>query len=154
MGQASPQRDSTLISIAAITVLISSWLPWAVLSGPFGPLILAGTQLSTILNAWNSHIRLFGVQFPNSFPILVAFALMILAWARASGAWIAPRALSMSLAVFGLYYGVRFLLAVAREGIIGIGSLLTTAAFAAILAVLVLQPRPQDHEPADDAEFR
>lgn len=141
MGQASPQRCSTEISFAALAVLISSWLPWGVLSGPAPPVLLIGKELSVILDAWNSHIRLFGIQFPNSFPLLEAALLVVLAWCRTSGAWSAPRKLLLSVTFLGLYQVLRFLWAVgASGGVAGIGAILTTASFVWMLVAIVRLP--------------
>lgn len=141
MGQTSPQRCSTEISVAALVVLISSGLPWGVLSGPAPPVLLIGKELSVILNAWNSHIRLFGIQFPNLFPLLEAILLVVLAWCRTSGSWGAPRKLLLSVTLLGLYQVLRFLWAVgASGGVAGIGAILTTAAFVWMLAAIVRFP--------------
>lgn len=141
MGQVSPQRSSTQISVAALIVLVSSWLPWGVLSGPLGPVILAGKHLEAIVNAWNSHIRMFGIQFPTSFLILEAIVLVLLAWFRTSGAWIAPKGLQLGIAILGFFQCFQFIRAIRGSGeVLGIGAVLSAAAFAWMVVAILRQP--------------
>jgi hypothetical protein len=149
MHTAADRRDAAIVSLAAVIVLIASVMPWAKVPGPSlgtlfpGPSIgsgfpgpLSGLQFHITLNAWNGNLRLFGVEWPHSLVVLIAVVLTILVWLKALGHWTAPRGLLLGLAGYGLFHMLWFVAGVATVGTIGIGALLSAAAFVGVLIVL------------------
>lgn len=149
---ASDRRTATLVSIAAVVVLIASVMPWAklpassilpsvpgVFPGAFPGMMLQNVQV--VGTAWNGNLRLFGVTWPHSLVVLAAIALAALTWLQATGNWQPPRELLLGLAGYGLFHTAWFTVNVLGSGTIGIGALLTLAAFAASLRELILAPR-------------
>jgi hypothetical protein len=89
------------------------------------------------MTAWNGNLHLVGVQIPNSIVVLVAVVLSLAAWLHANHVWSAPRALYLSLAGYAAFHSIWFIFAVVGNGSLGVGSLLTAAAFVWMLAVII-----------------
>lgn len=149
MHTAADRRDAAIMTLAVGIVLIASVMPWAKVPGPsLGSLLpgssvgnplpgpLSGLQFHITATAWNGNLRLFGVEWPHSLVVLIAVVLTVLGWLKALGHWTAPRGLLLGLAGYGLFHMLWFLASVATVGTIGIGALLTAAAFVGVLVVL------------------
>jgi hypothetical protein len=132
------RRNAVSITIASAVVLVASAMPWAQLSGsPFGGFPFPGMQVSMTMTAWNGNLRLLGIQIPNSIVVLIAAVLSVVAWLQASQVWYAPRVLQISLAGYAVFHSIWFIFAVLGSGSLGIGAVLTAAAFVWMLVVLI-----------------
>ena len=144
MIQPSDKRDAISITIASGIVLFGSVMPWAQLSGsPFDGLPFPGMNMSIrmTMTAWNGNLRLLGIQVPNSTVVLVALIVSVVAWLQVSQVWSAPRALCLSLVGYAAMHTIWFIFVVLGSGSLGIGSVLTAAAFAWMFVVLIRQVR-------------
>jgi hypothetical protein len=157
------------VSIAAVIVFAAAFMPWGEITttisagmnmnspfgngspmggdspfgdnSPFGGSAVASQQVTVTMTGWNGHLNLGGLKIPNWIVVLVAAGLVALAWVRATAVWPAPAALLLPLAGYGAAHGcvLAIMLIVGEKSSAGIGSLLTGAAFIAMLILFMFQ---------------
>ncbi len=156
MIQPTEKHDAISITILSAVVLAVSFMPWAQASDlPFrGTSVYAhfpGIQVSGIITAWNGDLLLMGIVIPNSIVVLVAAVLSVIVWLQASQVWFGPRMLRISLAGYAAFHCIWFIFAVSDWATLGIGSILTEAAFVWMLVVLI-RPHRQVRQPTTRPE--
>ena len=140
--EAGPQRNRAIgLTVAAVGVLAASFMPWGEIrgggAGPFGAM-LEGLGLSLTVTAWNGSITVLGVKIPNWLVVVAAAGAAVVAWLKVARVWEPPAALLYALAGYGLFHSVWVVLALmfSSRGALGIGSLLTAAAFVGMLVAV------------------
>lgn len=141
MISAQQRNRAVGVTIAAVVIVVASFLPWGEIRGGADTLsgaIFQGLGLSLTVTAWNGHITLLGIKLPNWLVVVTAVAAAALVWIRAAKAWEPPHALLYALAGYGLFHSAWVLLVLmfSNEGSAGIGSLATAAAFVGMLVAL------------------
>jgi hypothetical protein len=151
----SPQTKCAIgVSVAAVVVLIASFMPWGELRGtpnaPLGGALFQGMNLSLTMTAWNGNITILGLKIPNWLVVVAASAAALISWLKALSVWQAHIGLSVGLTVYGFLHACWVLvsLGASDDGSIGIGSLLTAAAFVAMVVLVVQEARsPRQESP-------
>jgi hypothetical protein len=154
MAMTTGRRSAIEVTAAAVAVFVAALLPWgavdfrrapAPLGPPFGDAFNQMFQaVGTVpVTAWNGHARVAGVNLPNALVLICGAALAVLSWLSAAAVWVPPAWLPIALAGYGLAHGGYVLvgLAVSEEGSMGVGVVLTVAAFAWMLVAVVRQRR-------------
>ncbi len=146
MEQSSHEKPSPGFIVAAVVILIASFLPWAKIpaSALVGqgfpvPFSFPGLQLSLSVNAWNGHINLLGLELPNWLVVFSAAGIAAMRWGKQSRTWDVADSWLMGLAIYNVIVSVWVLLAAAAGGSVGIGLVLTTGATSWMLVTLLRQ---------------
>lgn len=170
MNQAQSAGGKIPLTIAAVIVMIASFLPWATAAanpiisqdGSVGPEISLSTStwngnfqpltlkipITLVISAWNGNVVFFGLIFPNWLVAVAAVAIAAIAWLEASATWKGPRVLSAFLAAYGLLHVSSFMVGLRTlekspigKSTVGIGSLFTALGFTMMLYLLVKNRR-------------
>ncbi|MCX7419472.1 MAG: hypothetical protein NT013_08030 [Planctomycetia bacterium] len=146
MVQRSLQKPSIGFLIAAVVILIGSFLPWAKVpasalagQGFLVPFSFPGLQLSISVNAWNGYINLMGLELPNWLVVLSAAGIAAMRWGKQSGAWDVADSWLMGLAIYNVIVSIWVFFAAVAGGSVGIGLVVTIGANAWMLVTLFRQ---------------
>ncbi len=133
-------------------ILIASFLPWGTLavdlrdvfenatSEAFPGLRFPSMPISTAqakVTAWNSHVSPFGMELPSWLVVLCGIGVGVIAVLGVTNKWQAPAALPIGLSTYGLLHSGYMIVVMANGGEVGIGSLATVVAFAALLTLTI-----------------
>lgn len=132
---APPRSPKGLLWWCAGIVLIASWMPW----GTAG----SGRGISVFGDAWETYSSLFHVLTPNWLAVLAALALALSRSVAGADMPSRHRVAYMTMPIYGLLHSGNVLLDWTddRRGGIGIGILLTVAAYIVLVVAVVLDIR-------------
>jgi hypothetical protein len=158
MSDPPSTRPPIGLTVAAVVVLVASFLPWGEIRSapqlefgeffpPFG-MIRPGTspfgenpfgEMEISINAWNGSITPAGLKLPNWLVVLAAGGVALVGWLSARGVWKPHVAVPIGLAGYGLAHSGFwfFVLARAETGSPGIGVIVTGLAFVGMLVVVL-----------------
>ena len=176
MNHLHPTNGGTPLTIAAVIVVIASFLPWATLASPkisrdgLGePQISLATSIwngnhlpmtmqipmTLVISAWNGNVEPIGLTLPNWLVVVAAVGVALIAWREASADWKAPTALPLALAGYGFTHASYFMavlhtldIPLNRKLTIGVGSPSTALAFATMLYLLLKHRRAISVKPS------
>lgn len=136
------------VTIAAVVILIASFLPWGTIRGDLtipglpapgnGPLV-PKMGVFVELTAWNSNATLGKLSLPNWLVAIAAAGVAILVWLKVTAVWASPAVLTFGLAGYGLLQSGSFVgvLLQSNNATAGVGGLLTVVGFVGLVAALI-----------------
>lgn len=139
--------------VACVVVVVASFLPWITFKTISFQGNMPGMQefldQAMTINAWEGHIRLFGLTLPSWMVPIAAGAVAMLALLRSAEVWETPRGIGIALATFCvLHLGVLlFVIATNPQSTrIGLGAMLAALGSLAMLGLTIFG-REQRYEP-------
>ena len=161
MSAPRPQASRTIGSFLAFaSVLVGSFLPWGSITGrteganPLGALLGEGlgmrrwNEVTMHLDGWNGTLTALQVEWPNALVPCVGMLLALLLLIDANPSWRAPRPVCVVLALYGLAHVAWVAVVLVQgEGTLGVGLLLSGAAFVGMLVAAVRGAGAAPREP-------
>ena len=151
----SSAKLAVLVSLLSLLVFAAAFMPWGTINAlptmtvtgmpfPAGEMPFGGMRMEMTMTGWNGSMSPGGFKLPNWLVVLAAGAIATLVWVRAKSITAIPGALPIALAIYGLLHAALagFVLVGSSGGSLGVGTLLTAAAFLGMVVLLVRGPRP------------
>lgn len=154
------QANAAGIGMLCVLVFVAAFMAWGSfravpnLGAPL-PDGVTPPEMTFDITGWNGHLDLFGLRLPNWLVVVAALAVGVMGWLRTSGTAEPPSGLAVTLCAYCALHSLimNAILALGRQGAVGVGGVITTLASIGMLVLWVTGTRV-DTRPVGQADYR